>query len=89
MYIPLLDSVAGGGEPKRDESLLKYSDSDNERISNSNTNWPRFLLVESSSDDLPLSKLLPSAIWEGISGNSRDPQKHQKTEGWIFPDGMR
>ena len=46
----------------RDNDQDTDSDSDNERFSNSNTNWPRFLVVKSSSDDLPLSKLLPFAI---------------------------
>ena len=38
------------------------SDSENERSYNSCNNWPRFLVVESSSDDLPLSKLSPFAV---------------------------
>ena len=42
------------------------SDSDNERSYNSCNNWPRFLVVESSSDDLPLSKLSPFAVQKGF-----------------------
>ena len=42
------------------------SDSDNERSYNSDNNWPRFLVVESSSDDLPLSKLSPFAVQKGF-----------------------
>ena len=42
------------------------SDSDNERSYNSYNNWPRFLVVESSSDDLPLSKLSPFAVQKGF-----------------------
>ena len=44
------------------------SDTDlyNERSYNSGNNWPRFLFVESSSDDLPLSKLSPFAVQKGF-----------------------
>ena len=42
------------------------ADSDNERSYNSCNNWPRFLVMESSSDDLPLSKLSPFAIQKGF-----------------------
>ena len=42
------------------------SDSENERSYNSFNNWPRFLVVESSSDDLPLSKLSPFAVQKGF-----------------------
>ena len=40
--------------------------SDNERSYNSCNNWPRFLVMESSSDDLPLSKLSPFAVQKGF-----------------------
>ena len=40
------------------------SDSENECSYNSYNNWPRFLVVESSSDDLPLRKLSPFAVQE-------------------------
>ena len=47
-----------------------YQDSDskseNEFSYNSYNNWPRFLVVESSSDDLPLSKLSPFAVQKGF-----------------------
>ena len=42
------------------------TDSNNERSCNSCNNWPRFLVVESSSDDLPLSKLSPFAVQKGF-----------------------
>ena len=42
------------------------SDSDNERSYNSCNNWPKFLVVESSSDDFPLSKLSPFAVQKGF-----------------------
>ena len=41
------------------------SDYENERSYNCN-NWPRFLVMESSSDDLPLSKLSPFAVQKGF-----------------------
>ena len=42
------------------------SDSENEHSYNSYNNWPRFLVVESSSDNLPLSKLSPFAVQKGF-----------------------
>ena len=50
----------------RDNDQDSDTDSDNERSYNSCNNWPRFLLVESSSDDLPLSKLSPFAVQKGF-----------------------
>ena len=49
----------------RDNDQDSDSDSENERSYNCN-NWPRFLVVESSSDDLPLSKLSPFAVQKGF-----------------------
>ena len=48
------------------------TDSDNEMLMKSETNWPRFLIVESASGDLPLQKLSPFAVQKGfqaIAGN--------------------
>ena len=42
------------------------TDSDNEPLCNTNTNWPRSLVAESSNDDLPLSRLSPFAIQKGF-----------------------
>ena len=42
------------------------SDSENEHSYNSYNNWPRFLVVESSNDNLPLSKLSPFAVQKGF-----------------------
>ena len=42
------------------------TDSNNKRSYNSCNNWPRFLVVESSSDGLPLSKLSPFAVQKGF-----------------------
>ena len=50
----------------RDNDQDSDTDSDNERSYNSCNNWPRFLVVESSSDDLPLSKLSPFAVQKGF-----------------------
>ena len=47
------------------------TDSDNECFTITNTKWPRFLVVESSSDDLPLSILSHFAIqkvFQAIAG---------------------
>ena len=48
----------------RDNDQDSDSDYENERSYNCN-NWPRFLVVESSSDNLPLSKLSPFAVQKG------------------------
>ena len=50
----------------RDNDQDSDTDSDNERSYNSCKNWLRFLVVESSSDDLPLSKLSPFAVQKGF-----------------------
>ena len=49
----------------RDNDQDSDSDYENERSYNCN-NWQRFLVVESSSDDLPLSKLSPFAVQKGF-----------------------
>ena len=50
----------------RDNDQDSDSDSENERSYNSCNNWPRLLVVESSSEDLPLSKLSPFAVQKGF-----------------------
>ena len=42
------------------------TDSDNEILMKSETNWPRFLIVESASEDLPLQKLSPFVDQKGF-----------------------
>ena len=42
------------------------TDSDNEMLMKSETNWPRFLIVESASKDLLLQKLSPFAVQKGF-----------------------
>ena len=49
----------------RDNDQDSDSDYENERSYNCN-NWPRFLVMESSNDDLPLIKLSPFAIQKGF-----------------------
>ena len=82
MCIALLDSVAGGGKPnetllnihwhqdtnpkKRVHDDDSDTDSDNEMFMKNETNWPRFLIIESASEDLPLQKLSPFAIQKGF-----------------------
>ena len=50
----------------RDNDQDSDTDSDNDRSYNSCNNWPRFLVVESSSNNLSLSKLLPFAVQKGF-----------------------
>ena len=50
----------------RDNDQDLDTDSDNKCFCNTSNNWPRFLVVESSSDDLPQSKLSPFAVQKGI-----------------------
>ena len=42
------------------------TDSDNEMLMKSETNWPRCLIVESASEYLPLQKLSPFAVQKGF-----------------------
>ena len=42
------------------------TDSDNEILMKSETNWPRFLTVESANEDHPLQKLSPFAVQKGF-----------------------
>ena len=46
-------------------------DSDNEMLMNSETNWPRFLIVKLASEDLPLQKLSPFAVQKGFQAVAR------------------
>ena len=50
----------------RDSDQNKDTDSENESFLDTTANWPRFLVVESASVDLPLSKLSPFAIQKGF-----------------------
>ena len=48
-------------------------------------NWPRFSVVQSASEELPLSKTVSLCGAEGFPGNSRNPQEHQEVKRWVFP----
>ena len=50
----------------RDNDQDLDTESDSERSYNSCQNWPRFLVVESSSEDLLLGKLSPFAVQKGF-----------------------
>ena len=50
----------------RDSDQDTDTDPENESFLNTTANWPRFLVVESASVDLPLSKLSPFAIQKGF-----------------------
>ena len=50
----------------RDSNQDTDTDSENESFLDTTANWPRFLVVESVSVDLPLSKLSPFAIQKGF-----------------------
>ena len=47
------------------------TDSDNEMLMKSETNWPRFLIVETASEDLTLQKLSPFAVQKGSQAIAR------------------
>ena len=80
--IHLLDLVAGGDKTKwiidkhdmaphkqkrlRDRDQDTDTDSENKSCRNTSATWQRFLVVESVSVDLPLSKLSPFAIQKGF-----------------------
>ena len=55
-------------------------DSENEHSYNSCNNWPTFLVMEPSSDDLPLNKLSPFAVQKGFQAWWPEPSKALK--GW-------
>ena len=51
---------------KRVRDDVSDTDSNNEMLMKSETNWPRFLIGELASEDLPLQKLSPFAIQKGF-----------------------
>ena len=61
------------------------TDSDNEMFMKSETNWPRFLIVESASEDLPLQKLSPFAVQKGfqaIAGTLKSIKRLTDAPSW-------
>ena len=72
----------------RDNDQDSDTVSDNKRSYNSCNSWPRFMVVKSSSDDLPLSKLSPFAVQEGFQAVAGTLKSIKMFEGWIFPGGV-
>lgn len=68
----------------RDNDRYTDSDSNNECYSNSNSNWPRFLVVESSSDDLALNKLSPFAAQKGFRAIAGTPKSIERLRDASF-----
>ena len=60
----LINNVAPSNKTKKLQDNDQDSDTvaDNKHFCNTSNNWPLFLVVESSSDNFPLSKLLPFAV---------------------------
>ena len=58
--------MAPQNKHKRLRDSDQDTDSENENFFSANANWQRFLVVESASVDLPLSKLSPLAIQKGF-----------------------
>ena len=62
------ESLINNMAPSNKNKILRDNDqdldavADNKHFCNTSNNWLRFLVVESSSDNLPLSKLLPFAL---------------------------
>ena len=63
---------------------ISDSDTDNKPYLN-NDNWPRYLVLTSAGEELPLSKLSP--FTEGVSSDCWNPEKHQEIEGWLISCG--
>ena len=59
------------------------TDSGNEMLMKSETNWPRFLIVELASEDLPLQKLSPFAIQKGFQAIARTLKNIKR---WLLLD---
>ena len=64
------------------------TDSNNEMLMNSETNWLRFLIVESASEDLLLQKLPPFAIQKGFQAVA-GTLKSIKRQRWLLLGGVR
>ena len=66
------------------------TDSDNEILMKSETNWPRFLIVESASEDLPLQKLSPFADQKGFQAVARTLKSIKRLrDGFLVECGKR
>ena len=63
IWLPKINTII---KRLRDSDQDTDTDYKNESFLNTSANWPRFLVVESASVDLPLSKLFPFAIQKGF-----------------------
>ena len=72
----------------RDSDQDTDTDSENESFLTSTANWPRFLVVESASEDLPLQKLSSFAVQKGFQAIV-GTLKNIKTDRWLLLGGVR
>ena len=76
-----LGSVAGVEHSVRTSLYNNMATSKRQRTTDSDDfdteveldNWPRFLVIQASNPDLPLSKLSPFAVQKGIEGMAGNP----------------
>ena len=68
----------------RDSDQDTDTDSENESFLNTSANWPRFVVVELASVDLPLSKLSPFAIQKGFQAIARTLKSIKHLRGGSF-----
>ena len=73
----------------RDNDQHSDSDSENERSYNSCNNWPRFLVVESTSDDFLLNKLSPFAVQKGFQAVWLPPKAHLRGQQVPYVDDQQ
>ena len=69
----------------RDSDQDTDTDSENESFLTSTANWPRFLVVESASVDLTLSKLSPFAIQKGFQAIAGTLKSIKRLKDGSFP----
>ena len=63
------------------------TDSDNEMLMKSETSWPRFLIVQSASEDLPLQKLSLIAVQKGFQAIAGTPKNIERLR-WLLLGGV-
>lgn len=54
----------------------------------SNDDWPKFISIEASSPDLPITMLSPFAIQKGIAGIAGRVKEVKKIRNWTNYCGM-
>ena len=72
---------------RADRTFDNDSDSDYE-IRTKTMNWPRFLLVESGDDSLPVTRLSSFAIDKGFQALISGRQIDQATQKWSLLGGV-